>query len=128
MHQGTLAALRYARMLSDDVTAVHVVIEPEDAEKVRAKWETWGGGVRMVLLDSPYRLFIEPILAYITDIANARQPGETITVVVPEFITDNRLAGTLHTNTANILREQLKNMHGIVITNVPYHVHEESIV
>jgi hypothetical protein len=128
VHQGTLAALRYARMLSDDVTAVHVVIEPEDAEKVRAKWETWGGGVRMVLLDSPYRLFIEPILAYITDIANARQPGETITVVVPEFITDNRLAGTLHTNTANILREQLKNMHGIVITNVPYHVHEESIV
>ena len=128
VHQGTLAALRYARMLSNDVTAVHVVIEPEDAEKVRAKWETWGGGVRMVLLDSPYRLFIEPILAYITDIANARQPGETITVVVPEFITDNRLAGTLHTNTANILREQLKNMHGIVITNVPYHVHEESIV
>ncbi|CAG0958968.1 Potassium transporter KimA [Anaerolineales bacterium] len=128
VHQGTLAALRYARMLSDDVTAVHVVIEPADAEKVRAKWETWGGGVRMVLLDSPYRLFIEPILSYITDIANARQPGETITVVVPEFITDNRLAGTLHTNTANILREQLKNMHGIVITNVPYHVHEESIV
>jgi len=128
VHQGTLAALRYARMLSDDVTAVHVVIEPEDAEKVRAKWETWGGGVRMVLLDSPYRLFIEPILGYISDIADARQPGETITVVVPEFISDNRLTSALHMNTADILRNQLKNKHGIVITDVPYHVHEESIV
>ena len=129
VHQGTLAALRYARMLSDDVTAVHVVIEPADAEKVRAKWETWGGGVRMVMLDSPYRLFVEPILAYISDIADVRQPGETITVVVPEFISDRRITGALlHTNTANILREQLKNKHGIVITNVPYHVHEESIV
>ena len=46
VHQGTLAALRYARMLSDDVTAVHVSIEPADAEKVRKKWETWGDGVR----------------------------------------------------------------------------------
>lgn len=128
VHQGTLAALRYARMLSDDVTAVHVVIEPADAEKVRAKWETWGGGVRMVMLDSPYRLFIEPILKYISDIADTRQSGETITVVVPEFVSDNQLAGALHTNTANILRNQLKNTHGVVITNVPYHVHEESIV
>jgi amino acid transporter len=125
VHQGTLAALRYARMLSDDVTAVHVVIEPADAEKVRAKWETWGEGVRMVLLDSPYRLFIEPILGYISEIAAKRQPGETITIVVPEFVSGNRMTSALHTNTANILREQLKNQHGIVITNVPYHVHEE---
>ena len=107
-----------------DVTAVHVVIEPADAEKVRQKWETWGEGVRMVMLDSPYRLFIEPILGYIAGIAGQRQPGETITIVVPEFVSDNRLSGALHTNTANILREQLKNQHGIVITNVPYHVHE----
>jgi amino acid transporter len=125
VHQGTLSALRYARMLSNDVTAVHVVIEPADAEKVRQKWETWGEGVRMVMLDSPYRLFIEPILGYIASIALQRQPGETITIVVPEFVSENRLSGALHTNTANILREQLKNQHGIVITNVPYHVHEE---
>ncbi len=127
VHQGTLAALRYARMLSDDVTAVHVVIEPADAEKVRAKWETWGEGVRMVLLDSPYRLFYEPILGYISEIAAKRQPGETITIVVPEFVSENRLSSALHTNTANILREQLKNQQGIVITNVPYQVHEEDL-
>ncbi len=125
VHQGTLAALRYARMLSDDVTAVHVVIEPADAEKVRDKWETWGEGVRMVMLDSPYRLFIEPILGYISDIAEQRQPGETITIVVPEFVSENRVTGALHTNTAEILRGQLKQQHDIVITNVPYHVHED---
>ena len=123
VHQGTLAALRYARMLSDDVTAVHVTIEPDESEKVRKKWETWGEGVRMVMLDSPYRLFIEPLLGYIADIARQRQPGETITIVVPEFVSENRLSGTLHTNTADLLRSQLKHQHGIVITNVPYHVH-----
>lgn len=126
VHQGTLAALRYARMLSDDVTAVHVTIEPADAEKVRQKWEMWGDGTRMVMLDSPYRLFIEPLLGYIADIAKQRQPGETITVVVPEFVSSNRLTGALHTNTADLLRSQLKRQHGIVIINVPYHVHEEN--
>ena len=124
VHQGTLSALRYARMLSDDVTAVHITIEPDDAEKVRKKWETWGDGTRLVILDSPYRLFVEPLLKYISDISDQRQPGETITVVVPEFVSDNKLTGALHTNTATILRDQLKLQHGIVITNVPYHVHE----
>src|SRR5829696_4573252 len=55
VHQGTLAALRYARLLSNDVTAVHVMVEPAEGEKVRQKWETWGEGVRLVMLASPYR-------------------------------------------------------------------------
>ncbi|MDP1714052.1 MAG: APC family permease [Anaerolineales bacterium] len=125
VHQGTLAALRYARMLSDDVTAVHVTIEPADAEKVRQKWETWGEGVRMVMLDSPYRLFLEPLLGYIADIARQRQPGETLTIVVPEFVSDSHLTAALHTNTADLLRSQLKRQHGVVIINVPYHVHDK---
>jgi hypothetical protein len=122
VHQGTLAALRYARMLSDDVTAVHITVEPADAEKVRKKWAKWGEGVRLVMLNSPYRLFLEPLLGYIADIGRQRQPGETITVVVPEFVSNNRMASVLHMNTAELLRDQLKRQPGIVIINVPYHV------
>jgi hypothetical protein len=111
-------------MLSDDITAVHVTIEPADAEKVRQKWEMWGEGARMVMLNSPYRLFLEPLLEYIAAIARQRQPGETITIVVPEFVSDGPLGATLHTNTAKLLQNQLKRQHGIVIINVPYHVGE----
>jgi amino acid transporter len=125
VHQGTLAALRYARMLSDDVTAVHVSIEPGEAEKVRQKWEKWGEGVRLVMVNSPYRLFIEPLLGYIAEITQLRQPGETITIVVPEFVPENRLTSALHTNTAELLRGQLKRQQGIVIINVPYHTEHE---
>ena len=124
VHQGTLAALRYARILSDDITAVHVSIEPGESTKVRQKWETWGEGIRMVVLASPYRLFLEPLLGYISEISRQRQPGETITIVVPEFVSNNRLTDALHTNTADLLRSQLKRQKGIVIINVPYHVHE----
>lgn len=126
VHQGTLAALRYARMLSNDVTAIHVVIEPAESEKVRKKWEIWGEGVRMVMLNSPYRLLHEPLLAYINDIVRQRQPGETMTIVVPEFVSESLVASALHMNTANLLRSQLKRRPGIVIVNVPYHVHEKA--
>ncbi len=124
VHQGTLAALRYARMLSDDVTAIHVVIEPAESEKVRQKWETWGEGVRMVMLNSPYRLLLEPLLGYINDIARQRQPGETMTIVVPEFVSKSRVTGALHMNTAKLLRSELKRQPGIVIVSVPYLVHK----
>ena len=124
VHQGTLAALQYARRLSDDITAIHVSIEPAEAEKVRKKWETWGEGVRMVVLNSPYRLLLEPLLEYIKDIARQRQPGEIMTIVVPEFISNNRVTAALHMNTADYLRSQLKRYPGIVIIDVPYHVHE----
>ena len=125
VHQGTLAALHYARLLSDDVTAIHVVIEPAEAEKIHKKWETWGEGVRMVMLNSPYRLLLEPLLEYINDIARQRQPGETMTIVVPEFISNNRVTDALHMNTAELLRTQLKRQPGIVIVSVPYLVHDQ---
>ena len=124
VHQGTLAALHYARILSDDVTAVHVTIEPSEAENVRQKWRKWGEGVRLVMLDSPYRLFVEPLLAYIRSIAQQRQPGETITIVVPQFVSNNPANSVLHTNTADLLRSQLMNQRGIVVTSIPYHIDE----
>jgi amino acid transporter len=122
VHQGTLDALRYARRLSDDITAVHVSIDPVETEKLQQKWETWGEGVRLVILDSPYRLFIEPLLEYIEEIAINRQPGETITIVVPQFVPSKRWHNLLHTNTANLLRSELLTKPGIIITDVPYQV------
>jgi amino acid transporter len=126
IHQGTLEALRYARILSDDITAVHVSIEPAESEKVQKKWETWGEGVRLVVLNSPYRLLLEPLLEYITEMTRQRQPGETLTIVVPEFVSNSPLTAALHMNTAELLRSQLKRQHSVVIINVPYHVHENN--
>jgi amino acid transporter len=122
VHQGTLEALRYAQMLSEDVTAVHVSIDPEEAERVRREWEAWGKGVRLVILESPYRLFLEPLLQYIDVIASQRQPNETITIIVPQFVPKRWLFNLLHTQTAMMLRLVLLFKRGVVITDVPYQV------
>jgi hypothetical protein len=122
VHSGSLAALDYARSLSPDVTAVHVSIEPAEAERVQAKWERWGDGVRLVILESPYRLLLEPLLAYIEEILERRQPNDTVTIVVPQFVPRRWWHNLLHTQTALLLRLALMFRQGIVITDVPYHV------
>ncbi|MBV6450394.1 MAG: hypothetical protein MHPDNHAH_01118 [Anaerolineales bacterium] len=122
VHRGTLAALRYARMLSDDVTAVHVSLEPADTDKVRLKWETWGRGTRLVILDSPYRLFVEPLLSYIDEILASRQANETITIVVPHFVPALKIHNALHMQMAEVLRSELLSTPGVVITEVPYQI------
>jgi amino acid transporter len=127
VHQGALEALRYARLLSDDVTAVHVSIDPDETEKVQKKWKTWGDGTRLVILDSPFRLFVEPLLVYLEDIIEHRQPNETITIVVPQFMPSKRWHYALHMRTAEVLRQELLSKHGVVVTDVPYHVHHDEV-
>jgi len=122
VHQGSLEALRYARLLSNDVTAVHVSMDPEETEKLQKKWELWGEGTRLVIVDSPYRLFVEPLLDYIEEIIARRQPNETITIVVPEFVPSERWHNFLHMQTAKLLRSELLEKPGVVVTDVPYQV------
>jgi amino acid transporter len=124
VHRGTLEALRYARALSHDVTAVHVSLDAEEAGRLKAKWDLWGDGVRLVVLDSPYRLLLEPLLDYITSIADERQPNEILTIVVPQFVPRRSWQNILHAQTALFLRMALLFRRGIVITNVPYQLAE----
>ena len=78
VHRGTLAGLHYARSLSQDVTAVYVATDPEAAAAVQEKWGYWGAGVRLVILNSPYRLLIEPLVGYIREVvvSAAAQRGD----------------------------------------------------
>ncbi len=124
VHRGTLEALRYARALSHDVTAVHVSLDNDESDKLKAKWNLWGDGVRLVILDSPYRLLLEPLLDYITSIADERQPNETLTIVVPQFVPRRSWHNVLHAQTALFLRMALLFRRGIVVTNVPYQLAE----
>jgi amino acid transporter len=122
VHVGTLQAMHYARSISDDVTAVHVAIDPAEADRVRKRWEHWGDGTRLVIIDSPYRLIYEPMLDYIKNIARQRQPNEILTVVVPQFISDKLWHNLLHMQTAFSLQLGLLGLKNIIITEVPYHV------
>ncbi len=121
VHRGTVHALNFARSLSDDVTAVHVSMDQTEEDKVRSRWEKWGDGVRLVLIPSPYRALLEPMIHYIREVASQRQPGDMLTVVVPEFLPAKPWQNILHMQTAFFLRLGLLGLRNIVIMEVPYH-------
>ena len=123
VHQGTLAAIRFARTIAEDITAVHIATDPQEAEKIQHKWEEYGEGIRLVILNSPYRLMIEPLLEYMERIEAVKKQNEIITIVVPRFIPKRWWANFLHMRTAETLRKVLLNRDDVVIVEVPYQVH-----
>ncbi len=126
VHRGVLHALRYAHSLSGDITAVYVSTDPGEAEGVRQKWDRWGDGVRLVVINSPYRRLIEPLLDYIGEMAELRQPNEMLTIMVPHFVPTHWWQSALHMNTALLLRAALLQQRDIVVMEVPYHLEDEA--
>jgi hypothetical protein len=120
VHQGTLTALRYARSLSSDVTAVHVSIDPAETAALKSSWGVWGEGVRLVELVSEHGLTLEPLLHYIGSLMDLRQPHETITIIVPQSIRPRWWSNLMRTQMATLLRMALPLETGVVITDVPY--------
>ncbi len=127
VHRGTLAALHYARSLSTDVTAVHVAGDEAETETFRRAWATWGDGVRLVVVESPFRDLLRPLLQYIEGIASKRQRNETLTIVVPQVVPRRSWHNLLHSQTAGFLRLALLFRPGIIITNVPYQIQQATI-
>jgi amino acid transporter len=123
----SVQSLAYARSISPHVAAVHVAIDPQDAEAVRAKWEkvrqhwTAEEEARLVVIESPYRSLIRPLLAYINTIQDVH-PETTVTVILPEFVVAHWWEVLLHNQTAWRLKTALMAHPGIVVTNIPQHL------
>ncbi|HSQ26658.1 MAG TPA: APC family permease [Anaerolineales bacterium] len=123
VHQGSLAALRYARRLSSDVTAVHVSTDPQESKKIQEKWDKFGEDCRLVILQSPYRLMIEPVLEYLAYLTEHKSKHEIITIVIPTFTSKEPWSQFLHMRTAETFRKVLREQENLVIIEVPYQVH-----
>ncbi len=122
VHKGTLTAMRYAQSLSKKVTAVHIATDEREADRIKAKWKTWGEGIPLVIIDSPYRELMHPLVSYINGVAAQRKPGEQITFVVPQFVPRTWWHNLLHMQTAAWLRWALLHKENVVVVEVPYQV------
>ncbi len=113
--------LAYARSISGNVTAVHIAIDEDDIDQVQADWKALGIDVPMVIIESPYRSLVGPLLSYIDEIDRQR-PGDTLTVILPEFIARHWWEQLLHNQTGLRIKAALLFKPGIVVTSVPYHL------
>ena len=117
--KATAGALVYATTISDEVVAAYVEIDKEHTEEMRAKWEEWDIGVPLVVLPSPYRSVLKPLVEYVESLRMV-MPGELVTVVVPEIVPRAWWEHFLHNKTALYIRTALMFKPNVVVVAVPY--------
>jgi amino acid transporter len=119
VNEAVRRTVEYARTVSENVTALHVSDDAEEAEKMRQRWEEVIPEVPIVIIESPYRSFIAPILAYV-DAVDRSYPGEIITVVLPELVPNHFWQGILHNQSAIPLKRALLSRPNTVVVGIPY--------
>jgi amino acid transporter len=120
--RSVLRTLAYARTLSENAVAIHVTDEREAAEELRRQWDESIPDVPLVIVESPYRSLIEPIMAYVEGI-DRTQPNHMVTVVLPEFLTKRWWQRILHNQLASKLKKELMDRPNTVVVEVPFHFH-----
>ena len=127
VHRGVINAVLYARSISDRVTAIYVETDPEQTAKVRKTWGVWGLDVPLIVVPSPYRSLIGPLLDYLDETDKEHNDGERATVLLPEFVPVRWWHHLLHNQTATLLRLALlynrrKFGYTRAIIEVPFHL------
>ena len=122
VHRGVIPALQYGLSLApDNVTAVYVDMDAETTAKLQEKWKQWGSGVPLVVLSSPYRSLVRPLMKYIDEL-DRHYEDDVLTVILPEFIPSKWWQHLLHNQTALLIKATLLFSKGRVVTSVPYHL------
>ena len=121
LDRAALRALAFARSISSDVTAVHVADDAGAAERMRERWRARDDGIALVVIESPYRVLLPPLLAYV-DARARRDPERPITIVLAEFVPRHFWEYVLHNQTALRLKLRLFFRPNTVVVDVPYHL------
>lgn len=122
VHRSVIAALNYARSISDDVTAVYVETDPAKTALILHKWREWGNGIRLEVLPSPYRSIMGPLIDYIKKLDDITRRDQVITIVLPQFVPAKGWQRLMHNQTALLIHMAFVFRREIMVTDVPFHL------
>jgi hypothetical protein len=117
--KATSGALVYATTISDEVVAVYIEVDKRDTARIQDEWEAWDIGVPLVVVPSPYRSILKPLVEYVENLRMVT-PGELVTIVVPEIVPKHWWEHLLHNKTALYIRTAFLFKPNVVVTAVPY--------
>ena len=121
VHRGVVRAVQYARTLAPTavVRAVYVETDPARTSRLEERWGKWGLGVPLIVLTSPYRSLLRPLLDYLDQI-QSRGEDQMVTIVLPEFLPRHWWQHVLHNQTALLVKGALLFRKNTVVADVPY--------
>ncbi|MGH2357904.1 MAG: APC family permease, partial [Candidatus Limnocylindria bacterium] len=114
-------AIAFGRSVSEDAVAVHITNDPAAADEMRERWPDWAGATDLVVVESPYRALIGPLLAYM-DALQKQDPDRPILVVLSEVVPQHWWENFLHNQTSLRLKLRLFGRRNTIVADVPYHL------
>lgn len=120
MQKPVIKALDYAIAARHEKTiALHVALTPEDGQVLQRQWQEYKIPVPLVIVDSPYRTFAQPVEQYIRKYREKHGPA-VVTVYLPQYIVGHWWESVLHNRRSRRMANQLMLVHGVSITLVPW--------
>ena len=123
LNRAVVQAVNVGRSISDDVRAVYISADPEDAAAMRREWDRRIPGLPLVVVESPYRALVGPVLAYLDVLDRSWPPGREAPItfiVVPEYVARNWWERILYNQSSKRLRAALLGRPNTVVVDVPY--------
>jgi amino acid transporter len=124
LHRGSFEAIRYARTIARELVAVHVDLGLGRADDFREQWQRQLPEIPLVVLESPYRSLITPVLQFVQEfeIQHRKDRDRFCTVVLPVFVTRHRWENLLHNQSTIALRSALRVQGTRVVTTVGFYL------
>ena len=126
INRSVVQAVMFGRSLASDpsmLQAVFVTTDPDEADSLRTRWERQLPGVPLVIVESPYRALVGPVVTYLEVLDRAWPPDRetpTTIVVLPEYVAKRWWDRVLYNQTAKRLKAALVGREHTVIADVPY--------
>jgi len=114
-------AIAFANSISQHATALHITNDPDSAAALRERWPEWAGTTELVVVESPYRALVGPLLRYM-DALQAQDPDRPIVVVLSEIVPRHWWENLLHNQTSLRLKLRLFGRRNTIVADVPYHL------
>lgn len=125
VHRGTLEAVRYARSMdARKIIAVHVETHPDQTLKVYERWRKWQSDIPLVVVESPYRTLLRPLVCYI-NMLSQEETTDLVTIIIPQFVCVRWWHHLLHNQTALMIRSAFLFDRDKVVIEVPFRLEEE---
>lgn len=118
VNNSSVRALRFAKTISDNITAFSIVINMEDEAKIREKYNKLNTGIPLIVRYSPYRKVVEPLLNFIESAEYNYMKGDMITVILPKFVVKKWWQRILHNNTSFYVEKELLKHHKHIVVSV----------
>lgn len=119
LNKASIRALRYARTISENVTAFNVSIDEESGKRIRERYNMLDTDIPLIIKYSPFRKVVDPLLKFIESAEYDYKKSDMITVILPQFAVKSWWNKFLHNHTRVFIeRELLKHKH-IVISTMP---------